>query len=76
MFENFPSLLVIAKSQEKIVGCAFGSKNPFDKDALGEILIGEACVLSDFQGNSIGKSLLSTLEKNAKKRGSLQLRKI
>ncbi|MHA1703429.1 MAG: GNAT family N-acetyltransferase [Promethearchaeota archaeon] len=69
IFETLPSLLIVAKSKKSIVGCAFGSKNPFDKEAIGEILIGELCVHPIFQGNNIGKSLLSMLETNAKKEG-------
>ena len=73
VFETLPSLLMVAKSQESIVGCVFGSKNPFEKEKIGEILIGELCVHPNFQGKNIGKTLLSRLEINAKKEGFTEL---
>ena len=71
--KTHPSLLMVAKEQDQIIGCAFASKNQFKPEAMDELLIGEACVHPNFHGQNVGRSLLEHLEVNAKKKGFKKL---
>ncbi|UYP48820.1 hypothetical protein NEF87_005105 [Candidatus Lokiarchaeum ossiferum] len=71
--KTHPSLLMVAKNQDQIIGCTFSSKNQFKPEAKDELLIGEVCVHPNFQGQNIGRTLLMKVEKNAKKIGFKKL---
>ena len=73
LYKTHQSLLMMAKEQDQIIGCTFGSKNQFNPEATDELIIGELCVHPDFHGQNVGRSLLMYLEKNAKKTGFRKL---